>query len=399
MGKKWRCLAGMLGLIVLGLLAGCLKNTTTTTNNGTGALYVATQGDSLLSNFSIELSNGTLTTFGTAVASGTTPIAMILTPDGNTIFMLNSSGGSNDACGSPQGTITAYTVNSDGNLTVSGSAMDAGTNPHGLAMDSAGKFLFVADQGSPPSLPSCSAGIAGAPVIFSVSGTTLTAVSQPPSLVFGNQPSGVAVTPDGKYLYVPNQIDGTVSAFSVNSSGVLTQLGNSPYTVGTAPTAALVTADGNFLYVANTGSNNVSAFTVCDNASPSCVTPDGSLTASSGSPFSAGLGPVAMTEDPSNTFLYVADEQSNQVSQYKISAGTGVLTPLSPGAISTGVSPVSLAAITGPTVSTVTTDYLYVTNIGGTSISVYSYVTTTGALSVVGAPVTTGGQPSAVVVK
>ena len=383
MGTKLRCLAGVLGLIVLSLLAGCLKSTTTTTNTGTGALYVATQGDSLVSDFTIDLSDGALATFGTGVASGSNPTAMILTPDAKTIFALNSG----------DGTITAYTINNDGTLTAASGSTPVGTAPSGLAMDAAGKFLFVAVPGT-LAVPN-----SGSALVFSVSGTTLTLVAQSPSLVFGNQPSGVAVTPDGKYLYVPNQSDGTVSAYSVDGSGVLTQLGNSPYTVGTTPSAAFVTADGNFLYVANEGSNNISAFTVCDNATPSCVTPDGTLTAVSSSPFSAGLRPVAIIEDPSKTFLYVADEGSNQVSQFKISTGTGALTALSPAAVSTGVSPVALAAITGPTVSTITTDYLYVTNLGGTSISSYSYDTTTGNLTVLGSPVVTGGQPAAVVVK
>jgi 6-phosphogluconolactonase (cycloisomerase 2 family) len=379
MGMKLRCLAGVLGLVVLGLLAGCLKSTSTTTNTGSGVLYVATQGDSLLSAFTIDLSDGLLTSDGKVGTTGTNPTAMILTPDGKTIFMLNSSDAS----------VTAFTVNSDGSTTAAGSAVATGVSPRGLAMDSGGKFLFVANSAS------------NTVSVFSVSGTTLTPVPQSLSLVFGNQPSGVAVTPDGKYLYVPNQTDGTVSGFAVDASGVLSPLPNSPFTVGTTPSTALVTADGNFLYVANQGSNNISAFTVCDNATPSCVTPDGSLTPVSNSPFSAGLGPVAILEDPSNTFLFVADEQSNQVSQYKISTGTGALTPLSPGAASTGVSPVSLAAITGPTVSStsVTTDYLYVTNLGGSSISVYSYDTTTGALTVDGSLVPTGGQPAALVLK
>ena len=398
MGKKLRCLAGMLGLMVLALLAGCLKNNSGTTNNGTGTLYVASQGDSLVSGFSIALSSGELSSFGSGIATGDTPTAMILSPDGSTIFLLNSGGGSNNGCGSVGAScITAYTINSDGTLKAVSGTTSAGTSPRSLAMDGAGKFLFVANPG-PPNIAN-----SGTILVFSISGTTLTPVAQPNPPVFGNQPVAVAVTPDGKFLYVANQTDGTVSGFSVDSAGVLTNLLNSAntisYGVGVAPSGLAVTADGNILYAANSGSNNVSAFAICDNATPSCPTPDGTLTQAPGSPFSAGLGPVAIIEDPSHTFLYVADEQSNQVSQYKISPGTGALTALSPAAVSTGVSPVSLAAITGPTASTVTTDYLYVTNLGGTSISVFSYDTTVGTLTVDGAPVVTGGQPSAVVVK
>jgi 6-phosphogluconolactonase (cycloisomerase 2 family) len=43
------------------------------------------------------------------------------------------------------------------------------------------------------------------------------------------------------------------------------------------------------------------------------------------------------------------------------------------------------------------TNYLYVANLGASSISIYTFDSTVGTLSLVGAPVTfTPGQPSAV---
>ena len=399
MGMRLRCLAGLVSLVGLGLLVSCYKSTSSSSNPGTGVLYLTTQGDSLLSTFSVDLSSGAVTAAGTPAATGDTPTAMIISPDGSSIFVANSGGGSNAGCGSAGAAcLTAYTVNSDGSVSASGSPITAGSNPRGLAMDSAGKFLFVADQGLPPTsaLP---AGVPGSVLVFSVSGTTLTPVAQSGSLIFGSNPAAVAVTPDGKYLYVANQVDGTVSQFTVDGTGVLTQPGNSLYTVGTTPTALAVTADGNFLYVANQGSNNISAFIVCDNASPSCVVPDGSLTAATNSPFPAGTRPVSIVEDPSATFLYVADRGSNQVSQFKISVGTGALTPLSPATVSVGSNPVWVAAHFGNTQSTVTTDFVFVPNIGASSISTFSYDTTTGTLTVVGSPLTVGGQPSAIVLR
>ena len=91
-------------------------------------------------------------------------------------------------------------------------------------------------------------------------------------------------------------------------------------------------------------------------------------------------------------FLYVADEQSNQVSGYKISSSTGTLTALSTPTISTGVNPVWLAIHPGGL-------YLYVANNGAASISAFKINTTSGVLGVVGSPFTTGGQPSAIALK
>jgi 6-phosphogluconolactonase (cycloisomerase 2 family) len=129
------------------------------------------------------------------------------------------------------------------------------------------------------------------------------------------------------------------------------------------------------------------------------------MTAVTGSPFPAGIGPVAVAFDSGFNFVYVADQQSNQVSQYSFSPGTGVLTSLSPPSLSTGSTPVSLAVRSGASGSDVgnptlnTLDFVYVANIGGTSLSVFGLDTTNGLLGTPTTFATTGGQPSAVAVK
>ena len=70
------------------------------------------------------------------------------------------------------------------------------------------------------------------------------------------------------------------------------------------------------LYVGNEGSNNISAF---------LINSDGTLTGVTNSPFSAGLGPVAIAIAPSKNFLYAVDQNSNQVSAYRINTGNGAL--------------------------------------------------------------------------
>jgi 6-phosphogluconolactonase (cycloisomerase 2 family) len=105
--------------------------------------------------------------------------------------------------------------------------------------------------------------------------------------------------------------------------------------------------------------------------------------------------------DPTAPFLYVADQQANQISQYSWSSGTGALTPLSVPTISAAGQPVSLAIHSGigVTSTTVGIDYLYVANFNGSSISIYSLNTTNGGLNVLGGPVTTFSQPSAITVR
>ena len=392
MGMKVRAsgkmLISLLFLVLLGLLASCGK-TSSSVGSGTGFLFVTTQGDRLVSSYTINLGTGAITANGKGVATGNTPSAIVLAPSGNALFVANSADNS----------ISSYTVNADGTPTAAGNPTPTGTNPVGIAVDSGGKFLFVVNQGS------------NTISVFSISGTSLTLVGSP--FPTGNSPSALAITPDAKFLYVANQVDATVTEYSVDPSGalsnpVLTQV------IGTAAPSAVTIAltpnnAGEFLYVANAGSNNVSGFAICDQVVTSCNnpnTPDGSLTAVISSPFSAGTGPVSLAADPSRTFLYVVDKGSNQVSEYKISSGTGALSALSSPTISTGTTPVWLAVRAGTTsvkATGGTTDFLYVANmgsgVGSSSISVYAFDSTAGTLGVVGAAVNTGGQPSAIAVK
>jgi 6-phosphogluconolactonase len=402
MGTRFRFLAGILVAFLLGLTA-CSSSSSTIGSSGTGALFVATQGDSSVSAFSIDLTAGTITANGNEVPAGHTPSAMVLAPQGTALFVLNSNSAippNSPACTLPSpGTIGAYTVGTDGTLTAASGSAQTGAAPVAMAVDGGGHFLFVANQGLQCDPAS------GTVSVFAIQNTTLTPVPGSPfavtgiSPVSGAGPSGLAVTPDGKFLYVTDQFDSAVAEFAVDSSGALFQGVTVP--VGTTPSATTITPDGGFLYVAN--SSTISAFAICNQVVTTCGnpnSPDGSLTPVTGSPFSAGIGPVAIVITPSGKFLYVVNRMSNQISEYKVATGTGVLTPNAQPTISTGANPVSATLRVGTTVNTTTggtTVYLYVANLGASTVSVYSFDSTVGTLGLVGGQVTlTGGQPSAV---
>jgi hypothetical protein len=101
----------------------------------------------------------------------------------------------------------------------------------------------------------------------------------------------------------------------------------------------------------------------------------------------------------------VVDKGSNQVSEYAFGSGSGVLTPLSGGTVSTGATPVSIAIRAGATgtnvgnTTTNPTDYVYVANNGAGTVSTFTLTTSTGILNVSGTPFTTAGQTSAVSAK
>ena len=74
----------------------------------------------------------------------------------------------------------------------------------------------------------------------------------------GEEPNGVAISPDGTRVYVANTVAGTVSIFAVNRLRViwLRRVGDIP--VGTEPYGLALTPNGKKLYVTNARSNTVS---------------------------------------------------------------------------------------------------------------------------------------------
>ncbi len=66
----------------------------------------------------------------------------------------------------------------------------------------------------------------------------------------GNQPSAIVVDSGYPYAYVANALDGTVSAYSIGSSGALTRIGT--YAAGIQPVAiGIDPSTHHFLFTAN----------------------------------------------------------------------------------------------------------------------------------------------------
>jgi 6-phosphogluconolactonase len=182
-------------------------------------------------------------------------------------------------------------------------------------------------------------------------------------------PLGIAVTPDGKYLYTADTaFSEGVSAFSIAADGALTPIAGSPFSADTGAWGLAIAPNGKHLYVANSGAKDVSAYTIESN---------GSLSTVPGSPFAAGNGPDNMAITPNGQYLYVANEESNDLSAFSISE-SGALSPVN-GSPYAGESPRAISL-------TPDGQHLYVTNQSSETITAFSIVADGTLTPVAGSP-------------
>jgi 6-phosphogluconolactonase len=110
----------------------------------------------------------------------------------------------------------------------------------------------------------------------------LTQLNGSPFTGTGTRPVALVAAPNGKFLYVVNNYDSTVTEFAIGTDGKL--YGQNTYnTVGTYPTAAAIDSTGSYLYVTSTyqpgfgpsspGPGNITVFPIkSDNSLGSPVT-------------------------------------------------------------------------------------------------------------------------------
>jgi 6-phosphogluconolactonase (cycloisomerase 2 family) len=333
-------------------------------------LYATDSTSNLVYFFSIDPVTGLLTPAGTramragpgavAFVSGTAPV----TPTPTFAYVANAGAA----------TVSAFEITpATGFLTElvgvgSPFPLTPGTNPQSVAADPFGRYLYVANQ------------VGNNVSAFSIdSGTgSLIAVTGPPPSPFstGAGPRAVTVEASGRFAYVANAGDNTVSAFAITpATGLLTELvgvgSPFPLTPGTNPQSVAADPLGRYLYVANQGSDNVSAFSI-DSGTGSLI----AVTGPPSSPFPTGLGtgPRAIVAEPTGRFLYVANTGTDTVSAYLIDAATGSLTGIGlPFSVALGTGPVSLSA--DPLGR-----FLYVANKTSNNVSAFAINPTSGAL-------------------
>jgi 6-phosphogluconolactonase len=279
-------------------------------------LYAVNEHQDQVSAFRIASPSGQLTFEGSRPTGGIGPAHVALDPTGQMLVIANYGGGS----------VAAIRLNADGSLGERSALLaptgppgpdrvrQSQSHPHGTTFTADGRWAFVCDLGLDrvlvyraepehgvlrPSLPAFAAVPPGAGARHSV------------------------LSADGKFLYVVNELGGTISVFQWRpESGVLSLIETTstlPPQFRGANTSAEIQlgADGRFIYASNRGSDSIAV--LARNAA------DGRLSrlevVSCG-----GRTPRHFTLSPDGLWLLCANQESGSVTVLAVDPASGRLT-------------------------------------------------------------------------
>jgi YVTN family beta-propeller protein len=166
--------------------------------------------------------------------------------------------------------------------------------PAGLAVSGDGRTLYVVDN------------LADAVSIVDVPGSAVRA-----TVPVGHNPYTIVLSPDGgSVAYVSNWGEQTVSALDTTTAAVQQTIN-----VGTHPSALAINPRRDELYVANSDSNTISVISTSTNRVLRSI----DLAPYEGAP--TGSSPNALTVSPDGGTLYVANAETNDVAVIRLAGG------------------------------------------------------------------------------
>jgi 6-phosphogluconolactonase (cycloisomerase 2 family) len=283
-------------------------------------LYVSDSQAGAIDAFSINAETGALTpTTGSPFALGhplgSTTGSLAIDPEGTFLYATDINAG----------VVVGFSVNSStGALTPLSGEPETGSDPLGAAVDPSGRFLYVANTADPD-------GSISAYTINPNSGALTPVPGSPFPTVSGGGPQFLVLHPSRKFLYVglPGFSTGTnlIGAYEIGANGGLTRVAGSPYATGSYPLGIAIDTAGTVLYVANSLDGTISAFHIDSNS--------GELTEMSGSPFSAGTNSNGLSRcvfdlrvDPGGKVLYSGDACNPAMLSFAIDSVGAPSTPV-----------------------------------------------------------------------
>jgi 6-phosphogluconolactonase len=193
-----------------------------------------------------------------------------------------------------------------------------GPHAHSINLDAANRFAFAADLGLDRVL-----------VYRFDAARSILVPHEPPSASVkpGAGPRHFAFHPSGRFAYVINELDSTVTAFTYDAEkGLLRELqAVTTLPPGFAgenyPAEVQVHPSGRFLYGSNRGHDSIAIFAV--DAASGRLTPAGRAA-------SGGKWPRNFAFDPTGAWMVVGNQNSDNVIVFRVDRDGGTLAPAGP---------------------------------------------------------------------
>jgi 6-phosphogluconolactonase len=271
-----------------------------------------------VSGFAIDRRTGALTAVNQESSGGRGPVYVVVDKTGRDVLVSNYGGGS----------VAVLPIDGDGRLKPASAFVQhtgSSVHPtrqrapraHSINLSPDNRFAYAADLGLDKVLI----------YRFDADKGSLAAADPPFAAVRpGAGPRHFAFHPQGRFAYVINEINVTVTAFAAAPErGSLTEI----ETVSTLPEGVPVQEDfstaevqvhpsGRFLYGSNRGHNSLTVFAIDQRS--------GRLTYLQNEP-TQGNGPRGFGIDPTGRYLFAANQRSDSVVVFRIDDKTGRLTP------------------------------------------------------------------------
>ncbi len=269
-----------------------------------------------VSSFAIDRGTGKLTFLNQVSSRGAEPCYVAVDKTGKSVLVANYTGGS----------VAAFPVLEDGRLGEAsafvqhaGSSVNPerqeGPHAHSINLSPDNRFAIAADLGLDELL------------VYRFDPTKSSLEANQPAFARVNPGAGprhFVFHPSGKFAYVINEMQSTVSAFSYDpAGGVLRGL----QTVSTLPkdfvghndTAEVrVHPSGKFLYGSNRGHDSIAVFAI--DAKKGTLTPVAHVPTQGKTPRNFGI-------DPTGSYLFAANQDSDNIVVFRIDPKTGRLSP------------------------------------------------------------------------
>jgi 6-phosphogluconolactonase len=250
-------------------------------------------------------------------------------PKTQVMYVLNSA----------DNTIGQWKIGSDGTLTTLAPSIATDDYPRAMAMDEQHNSLYVANIGS-QTITQYKTGVDG----------TLSELTTP--IASSAFTESLVMSLDHRFLYSLGY-DGVISQYSLGSDGELTLLNDWNYPNN--PVAMTFSSSGKFAYMVNDAITDISQYSVAADGSFTPLTP--ATVSSRGCP----SGPILSAQSKSGIdFIYVLSCSTDEIEAYSV-GNDGTLN--SEQVVNTGALPSHM---------TISGNFLYTTNMGDSTVSMFT---------------------------